>query len=110
MRFLVQSYVFPLMFAPALFGQARLTVADAVAQGIKRQSSAVSRFSTYQRRRRSPQASGPLAESALDCSIGEHAILGKPFVLLPTGHSDLCLFSSDRGNRWQAQSPGRTRD
>ena len=62
------------------------------------------------RRRRTPQASRPVAESALDCSIGEHAILGKPIVLLSTGHSHLCLFSSDRGNRRQAQSPGRTRD
>ncbi len=34
MRFLVQRYVFPLMFAPALFGQARLTVADAIARAL----------------------------------------------------------------------------
>ena len=34
MRFLVQRYVFPLMFAPALFGQARLTLADAVARAL----------------------------------------------------------------------------
>ena len=35
MRFLVQGYVFPLMFAPALFGQVHLTVADAVARALK---------------------------------------------------------------------------
>ena len=35
MRFFVRTYVFPLMFTPALFGQARLTLADAVAQALK---------------------------------------------------------------------------
>ena len=34
MRFFVQRYVFPLMFAPALFGQTRLTLADAVARAL----------------------------------------------------------------------------
>jgi cobalt-zinc-cadmium efflux system outer membrane protein len=34
MRFLVRRYVFPLMFAPALFGQAPLTLADAVARAL----------------------------------------------------------------------------
>ena len=34
MRFFVRRYVFPLMFAPALFGQAPLTLADAVARAL----------------------------------------------------------------------------
>jgi outer membrane protein, heavy metal efflux system len=35
MRCFVRTCVFPLMFAPALLGQARLTLADAVAQALK---------------------------------------------------------------------------
>ncbi|HTR37743.1 MAG TPA: TolC family protein [Bryobacteraceae bacterium] len=35
MRFFVRGYVFPLMCAPALFGQASLTLGDAVARALK---------------------------------------------------------------------------
>src|SRR6266566_9036317 len=34
MHFFVRTYVFPLVFAPALFGQAPLTLADAVSQAL----------------------------------------------------------------------------
>jgi outer membrane protein, heavy metal efflux system len=35
MRFFVRTYAFPLLFTSALFGQTRLTLADAVAQALK---------------------------------------------------------------------------
>ena len=35
MRFFLRTYAFPLMLTPALLGQARLTLADAIAQALK---------------------------------------------------------------------------
>ncbi len=109
MRFFARFCV-PLVFSAVLFGQTRLTLADAVAQalaGNPRLAVASARVGVAEGLRKQ---AGLAPNPRLILQLENTRFWEKPVILLSTRHSYLRLRCSDRGNRRKTQSQGRSRD
>ena len=99
MHLSVRTCLFPLVFAPALFAQARLTLADAVSQALKgnpQLAVASARIGVAEGFRKQ---AGLSPNPRLIFQLENSRFWGNPLIFLSTRHGYLCVRSSDSRNR-----------